>query len=175
MAAQAAPAGAPTQPNLTSVKADFVPGEKTLFYDDFTDIAGDEPPPHWKVRGGSVELRVGGDIRQSEVIKDRITMTPNIKGGLPPNFTFETEVMFDETADVRSVWFIHDQTWDGPNGPEAALRVYLQRQNDELYAEVNHAGKDVAEQLGHTSLPVDFSQPFKEAIRIQNGRLRVYV
>jgi hypothetical protein len=38
------------QPDLTTVKADFAPGEKTLFYDDFTDMAGDEPPPHWRVR-----------------------------------------------------------------------------------------------------------------------------
>ena len=46
-----------SQPNLTAVKSDFVPGNKLIFYDDFTDMRGDEPPPHWKVRGGTAELR----------------------------------------------------------------------------------------------------------------------
>ena len=41
------------QPNLTSVKAEFIPGDKVIFYDDFSDMDGDEPPPHWKVRGGA--------------------------------------------------------------------------------------------------------------------------
>jgi len=50
-------AGSSSQPNLTAVKSDFVPGDKLIFYDDFTDMRGDEPPPHWKVRGGTAELR----------------------------------------------------------------------------------------------------------------------
>jgi hypothetical protein len=52
------------QPELKSAKIEFIPGEKTIFYDDFTDMAKDEPPPHWKVREGTVELEVGGDLRE---------------------------------------------------------------------------------------------------------------
>ena len=43
---------------------DFVPGERTVFYDDFSDMAPDEPPPHWKLRDHAVELRMGGGIRE---------------------------------------------------------------------------------------------------------------
>jgi hypothetical protein len=68
--AQSAPA-ASDQPNLTAVKADFIPGEKTLFYDDFSDMTGDEPPPHWKVRGIATQLRVGGGVRQLTAVGDR--------------------------------------------------------------------------------------------------------
>jgi hypothetical protein len=52
------------QPELKSAKIEFIAGEKTIFYDDFTDMAKDEPPPHWKVREGRVELKAGGDVRE---------------------------------------------------------------------------------------------------------------
>ena len=42
--ASAPQAGAPAQPDLTAVKTDFVPGEKTIFYDDFSDMAAGDAP-----------------------------------------------------------------------------------------------------------------------------------
>ena len=55
-AAAATPADvASGQPDLTVVKAEFIPGDKVVFADDFSDMAGDEAPPHWKVRGGMAE------------------------------------------------------------------------------------------------------------------------
>ena len=63
--AAAAPAPAPAppaggdQPNLVASKIDFIPGEKTIFFDDFSDMGIDEPPPHWRVRGDAVEMREG--------------------------------------------------------------------------------------------------------------------
>ena len=38
---------------------DFVPGEKAVFYDDYTDMAKGAAPPHWKVRGGAAKLNPG--------------------------------------------------------------------------------------------------------------------
>lgn len=182
--AVAAPAPAPAaaalaaqgaaQPDLTAVRADFVPGEKVIFYDDFTDMAGDEPPPHWKVRGGSVALKVGAGIRQLTVMADRISLTPNIKG-LPKNFTLETEMKFDNPVDVRSVWYIHDNTWESPTGPPATLRVFLQTQTGGLNVQVEQHVKGETEDLGSTSVSVDFNRPVKEAIWIQDGRLRIYI
>lgn len=52
------------QPDLKAAKIEFVPGEKTMFMDDFSDMAADEPPPHWRVRNGAIELRTGGNLRQ---------------------------------------------------------------------------------------------------------------
>jgi len=167
-------AGATQQPELTTVKADFIPGDKTIFYDDFTDMEGDEPPPHWKVRGGAVALKVGAGIRQLTVMTERARLTPMLQG-LPKNFTVETEVRFDQPQDTRSTWYLHDKTWDGPNGPEAALRVVLQSQGDSLRVAVRHSGKEGVEDIADTSVPVDFNQPVKEAIWVQNGRLRVYI
>jgi len=112
----AAPAA---QPDLTTVKADFIPGDKTIFYDDFSDMEGDEPPPHWKVRDGAVALKVGAGIRQLTIMSGRMRLTPMLKG-LPKNFTVETEVKFDDPGDTRSIWYFHDKTWSGPGGAYAA-------------------------------------------------------
>jgi outer membrane protein OmpA-like peptidoglycan-associated protein len=78
---------------------------------------------------------------------------------------------FDNPEDTRSPWYVYDKTWDGPLGPEAALCMWLDAKTDVLLVRVRHSGEDLAD----TSLPVDFSQPVKEAIWIQNGRVRVYI
>jgi len=37
---------ASAQPEMTTLKSTFVPGDKTIFFDDFTDITADSVPPH---------------------------------------------------------------------------------------------------------------------------------
>ncbi len=164
------------QPDLTAVKSDFIPGDKTIFLDDFTDMIGDEPPPHWKVRDGSVALKVGTGIRQLTIMSGRLRLTPMLQG-LPKNFTVETEVQFDNPQDSRSVWYFHDKTWQGPGGADAALRVWLAARSDSLYVALRHSigNSGKTEDLGDTTIPMKYDQPIKENIWIQNGRLRIYI
>ena len=162
--AQSAPA-APDQPNLTAVKADFIPGEKTLFYDDFSDMTGDEPPPHWKVRGIATQLRVGGGVRQLTAVGDRGRLTPNIKV-IPKNFTLEGEMKFEEPGDLRSNWFFLSKT-----ASEYDLRLILQSHGDNLVVKL----ATIREELASVEPAVDFAQPVKFALWVQNGRIRVYV
>jgi OOP family OmpA-OmpF porin len=166
-AAASAPA-APGQPDLTAVKADFIPGDKTIFYDDFTDMTGDEPPPHWKVRGTVAELQVGNGIRQLAVKGETVTLTPNLTG-LPKNFTMEADLTIgagDPGTRPENGW--HFLTKGGGD----ALLVYgKQEAGKEWYLKVT----DGAEQLGEATLPVDWSQMVKLALWVQNGRLRLYV
>ncbi|MBZ5725973.1 MAG: OmpA family protein [Acidobacteriia bacterium] len=163
MAAQAAPQAA-GQPDLTAVKADFVPGEKVIFYDDFTDMTGDEPPPHWKVRGGAVTLKVGGGVRQLTAT-DRTELTPNLKG-IPKNFTLETEVKFDNPGDLRSVWSFHPK-----DGGEEGLYVWTQTHGTGLVVHL----KTLHDEIGEAEPEPDFSKPIKMALWVQNGRVRFYV
>jgi len=163
------------QPDLTTVKADFIPGDKTIFYDDFTDMAGDEPPPHWKVRDGSVALKVGAGIRQLTIMSGRLRLMPMLKG-LPKNFTAETEVQFDNPQDARSVWYFHDKTWSGPGGAYAALQVFMSARSDSLFVSVRQGLPDGrVDDLAATTIPMKYDQPVKENIWIQNGRLRIYI
>jgi OOP family OmpA-OmpF porin len=152
-----------SQPNLTEVKSDFVPGEKTIFFDDFSDMAGDEPPPHWKVRGGSFALKTGEGIRQLTT-SSTATMIPNLSG-LPKNFTVEAELKFDNPGDFRSIWTLKSR-----NGIDA-LRLFTQTQNDNFFVRLN-VGE---EELGTKSIQVNWNDPVKLDWWLQNGRLRVYV
>ena len=132
--ASVAPAGSPPsaapaspgvsggdQPNFTALKAEFVPGEKTIFFDDFSDMAGDDAPPHWKIRGATPELRVAGITRELALIGDRYDIYPNITG-LPKNFTMEWDMTCEKGTVTNTNgcgginWYFHDKTGrDGIN------------------------------------------------------------
>lgn len=151
------------QPNLTAVKSDFVPGDKVILYDDFTDMAGDEPPPHWKVRGGTAELRVGEGIRQLTMTAQKTTLSPNVTG-LPANFTMEADVVFKG------------------HGARTGWRFFDQKGKDILYvsASVNYTNYSLTirhgtETLIDEQIPMDWNKPVKQALWLQNGRMRFYV
>jgi outer membrane protein OmpA-like peptidoglycan-associated protein len=157
------------QPILTAVKADFVPGEKVIFFDDFSDMVGDEPPPHWKVRGGTAALQTGGTIRQLTAGKGEFTLTPNIKGPLPKNFTFETEVMYEsaDRGDSRTSKWVFTMK----NDSKYPLELYTHARFTELTWEFKSSG----ELLGSGILKPDLKQPFRYALWVQNGRVRLYI
>lgn len=158
-AGTAAPGG---QPQLSSIKIDFIPGEKTIFYDDFSDMAQDEPPPHWKLRGNPVELRIGGGIRELYADKSVELTSPSFKA--PPNFTFE--VVFTNRGEMQ--WNMRDK-------------------NDNTVLEFNVRGEDDGKQidasilwsdhgaLGDGKVDADNSQPNTFALWVQQGRLRAYL
>jgi outer membrane protein OmpA-like peptidoglycan-associated protein len=118
-----------------------------------------------------VALKTGDGIRQLTIMGERVRLTPMLKS-LPTNFTVETEVKFDDASDVRMVWYLYDKSWEGPNGPDAALRVWMSAEGENLTVELRHG---VDGNLANAAPEVDFKQPVKVALWIQNGRLRVYV
>ena len=164
-AAQPAAGEAPAsqQPNLTAVKADFIPGEKAVFFDDFTDMAGDEPPPHWKVRGGTAELRVGQGVRQLALRGRNMQLTPNLTA-LPVNFTMEAEVTYSVHGNVTA-WTFFDK-----KGKE--VMFFRAARN---YNQLDVHYKVGAEQIINQGYPTKFDQPVKQALWCQNGRLRLYI
>jgi outer membrane protein OmpA-like peptidoglycan-associated protein len=167
-AAPVAPPAAAAQPNFTLMKDDFVPGEKTLFYDDFTDMAGDDAPPHWRVRGASMLLKSAGNLRQltTPPSADRAFLRPNLKG-LPKNFTVEADVKFETEGDNRVMWHFREKGKE--SGPDALfIRCDMEAPNLHIMTYVND------EQLAQVNAETDFSQPFRLRLWIQNGRLRIY-
>jgi outer membrane protein OmpA-like peptidoglycan-associated protein len=167
-AAASSTAGGSAQPELKSVKIDFVPGEKTVFYDDFSDAAEDEPPPHWKVRGDPIELRVGGGIRQlTNIGHSNLTSAPI---DFPASFTVEMEIKFPTKSESwpGTTWVF--QTKDG----QGAARLMLISHPDSHT--VTFAADDSKDRLGGKDVPnIDFNQPIHAALWSQNGRFRVYV
>lgn len=159
--AAAAGGAAGAQPELKSVRIDFVPGEHTIFYDDFSDWAEDEPPPHWKVRGAPVELRTGAGIRELYSAADSSQSTPPI--AVPANFTLEMErtgtgdldVEFRDKDENKCLEFDAFQAED-----KSGLRYTV---------------ADTKERLGTAVVPVDFTRPLEVALWVQQGRVRAYL
>jgi hypothetical protein len=161
--APAANPGASAQPNFTAMKDDFIPGEKIILYDDFTDMAPDEAPPHWKVRGSAVTLLASGALRQLNV-GNRTTLTPSIKN-YPKNFTVEQDMVWGP----KGCEFLWD-FFSAKDHSNQALRVSGGTDQESIRV---GAGTN-KEALFDIYIPVNWHAPIKTAIWLQNGRLRVY-
>ncbi len=161
---QAPPTSPAAQPELTAVKSTFVPGDKTIFYDDFTDMTADSALPHFKIRGSAPELREGGGIRQL-TITQRGSIFPNLTA-LPKNFTYEAELKFD-----------------GPG--RAITTLILSSKNKEYFHLMTQATPSIMDQvasmrapyqeLGRKRAATDRNEPMKVALWVQNGRIRAFV
>jgi len=148
------------QPELKSAKIEFVPGERTIFFDDFSDMVADEPPPHWKVRDGKVELKMGGNVR--ELYNDGGVQLTSPKITVPSNFTFELVW----TGGGETTWVFRDK--DG----EEALHVMVRGEDDGMSASTSVSAK---EQLGEGMIMTDTSKPVTFALWAQQGRVRAYL
>jgi OOP family OmpA-OmpF porin len=100
----AAAGGATTAPTAEAYgnRYDFVPGDKVLVFDDFSDTDVGEYPAKWTIKGGggnSLEVVQVGDRR---FLKSRYSATNQgsaqtwlryeIKGDMPKNFTIEYDM-----------------------------------------------------------------------------------
>ena len=157
-----APAGG-SQPNFTVLKDDFIPGNKLLLYDDFTDMEPDEAPPHWKVWGTPVMLMGVGASRQIAV-GERTYMTPLIEG-FPQNFTVEADLALDPKLGGEFAWFFYK---DKSNNDVLRLGVTAREGDFRFVAATDK------EALMDANFPVSIAQPIKAAIWVQNGRVRAY-
>ena len=154
------------QPVFTTLKADFVPGEKTIFYDDFTDMGPGDAPLHFKSRGAAPELRAAGDVRQLTVVENG-SLFPNLTS-LPPNFTFEAETMFDAPRGIARIYVL----FFSKEREAAALMLGVRATS----ADVTVSRKlPKYEELGRKPLKLNLAAPAKLALWVQDGRLRFFL
>jgi OOP family OmpA-OmpF porin len=162
-----AQAAAPDQqPDLKASTIEFIPGEKTVFFDDFSDMAEDEPPPHWKLRDRAVELRTGGAIRQLTAVCPAKPSLSSDGFTFPKNFTVEIEAAF--AAEGPSMTFL---AWpkdvDCCEAPTWKIEMSP--------SEVDFFGPK-EDKIGSMSLrPPAVNQSIKAALWVQDGRVRGYV
>jgi len=154
---------ATNQPDLKSAKIEFVPGEKTIFYDDFSDMAADEPPPHWKVREAKVELKTGGSVRELYGGGDQSPTLTSPLFTVSQNFT--TELVW--TGGGEMIWRFLDKD------NEAMLNATVRGEEDGQTVNIRIEAKD--QQLGEATLPADTSKPVLFALWAQQGRVRGYI
>jgi outer membrane protein OmpA-like peptidoglycan-associated protein len=167
----AGPGSSAGQPNLTAVKSDFVPGDRLIFYDDFTDMGGDESPPHWKVRGGTAELRTGDQVRQLTLTTHGMTISPNVKA-LPKNFTLEADYLFGPHGGNGNgvIWSFRR---DPGGSPTMTINVLVQEGGTRIAASAGPI--DQTESIGDKVVKVNQQQPIFLALWVQDGRIRIYL
>jgi OmpA-OmpF porin, OOP family len=146
---------------------DFVPGEKMLLYDDYTDMPRGAAPPHWKARGAAMRL-VDGRLTAAT---GESTLWPNITKW-PSNFTIEMDVDLKKATnpDIPPrnfdwTFLVGEDTWTmhigfGLNAEGGC----------EMLMEIADPGENQ-----RSPCKVQADKPNKFAIWCQDGRLRAYV
>ena len=152
------------QPEMTTLKSTFIPGDKTIFYDDFTDMTADDAPPHFKVRGAAPALQAAGDVRQL-AITQRGSIFPNITS-LPKNFTYEVELKVDKPVRCISTLIL--------SAGEKQILQFVTSAMPNLADQIVSLRAPYQE-LGRTRFAVNWNEPVKIALWVQNGRLRVFL
>jgi len=101
--AQSATPGASEDMSLYT-KFDFVPGDKVIFYDDFSSEEMGEFPSRWRLDEGVFEVAKQGG-KNYILCTDRGSIRPKIATGpLPPKYTIEME-FYVKGGDTRGHWF----------------------------------------------------------------------
>lgn len=160
------PAAASDQPDLKASKIEFVPGEKTVFFDDFSDMVEDEPPPHWKLRDGVVELRTGAGIRQLTAVCPIKPSLSSASFTFPKNFTVEIEAAFGSEAPSMT-FLAWPKDVDCCQAPTWKIEITPNS--------VSFLGPK-EDKIGTMNLrPPSVNQPIKVALWVQEGRARGYV
>lgn len=155
------------QPELSTVRAEFVPGDRTLFFDDFSDMTAGQAPARFKVRGGAPELRAGGNIAQLTATATGVLM-PNL-AALPRNFTYESELALEV-----------------PKGWASTTLLLMSKEKEALawLVRVNPSGSFTTvlstkvpkfEEFGRKSATLSLAAPVRLWLWIQDGRLQVFV
>jgi OmpA-OmpF porin, OOP family len=154
------------QPQLVGAKIDFIPGEKTVFNDDLSDMPPGEPPPHWKTRGGAAELFMGGGIRELRPTAATFVTLISQPIGFPQNFTFEAVFT---GRDGTSEWSFLTRD------EKPVLHMFLRLGTDgkEIDLDTVEAPPEVLGRGDWT--PMDTINPVQLAVWAQQGRVRVYL
>jgi len=86
----------------TYSKFDFVPGEKIIVDDDFTQDAIGDFPGKWNTNSGGEIVTVNGQSGRWLMISKKGRFLPEYIGDLPENFTLQFNLMSNENFDFYS-------------------------------------------------------------------------
>jgi OOP family OmpA-OmpF porin len=157
-----APTIAAGQPEMKSAAIDFIPGERTIFFDDFTDVGADDIPPHWPVHDGKIEMRPREGSRPEMYAPESVALTspPMI---VPANFTFQSEWIGGG-----------EMEWNFRNGKTIVLTAVVHADSENKFASVQILSADGGA-LGSGKISADTSKPIEFALWAQQRRMGVYL
>jgi outer membrane protein OmpA-like peptidoglycan-associated protein len=123
--------GSPAKISSVSTKFDFVPGDKVLFFDDFTQDELGEFPARWKLGQGTFEVVEADKERWLRLASadGRIRMKLPASGPLPEFWTLEFDFLGEEpmasALTVRGMGNGDHPAWEAvfPQGQSMAFRT----------------------------------------------------
>ncbi len=172
-------------------KFDFVPGEKTIFSDDFSDTDVGEFPRKWHLTGPKGRNNVAIEVVEYQG-KRFMRSTPsskgqgqaestqyirlNQKGDLPQRFTIEFDALFSHAyasnTKFPNIYFLlllsDDKTWPGYTGKQAGKLRLSGIENQSLNTQTNLNMQD--DKIHHISVSVNgtFVKAYIDNMRVIN-------
>ncbi len=166
-------------PEGISGKFDFIPGEKIIFFDDFTNDPIGEFPAKWN-------SNIGGDIVVSESVAGKWlrmkaqggNYIPELDMKFPDNVTIEFDVLINDNADF-AVTYYSEQKYDinsfGVPG-EAGSEVMLSWASPEFKSYSTNESDEGKEILSsNDQFPLPINKVTHVSIWIQKNRYRLYL
>ena len=127
-------------------KFDFVPGDKVIFYDDFSSEEMGEFPSRWRLDEGVFEVAKQGG-KNYILCTDKGSIRPKIAAGaLPPKYTIEME-FFIKGGDTRGHWFFI-KWYDGEGQEIGNFNI-----QDKINTHLRLLNKDIASKELSAPLP----------------------
>lgn len=161
-ASAATPTSAAAQPEMKSAPIEFIPGERTIFFDDFSDTGADAIPPHWPVREGKLELRLKEGASPEIYAPDNVSLT-SPEFVVPANFTFEAEWIGGGVME-----------WNFRNGKTIVLTAVVHSDTDAKSASVQILAAD-GSTLGSGRISTDTSKPIEFELLAQQRKMGAYL
>jgi OOP family OmpA-OmpF porin len=156
------PTSPAAQPVMKSTAVEFIPGERTIFFDDFSDIGADEVPSHWAAHDGKFEVRTREGVPPEMYAADNASLTsPPLT--VPANFTFELNWAGGGVME-----------WNFRNGKTVVLTAVVHADIDTKSASVQIMGADGGT-LGSGKITADTSKPIVFALWAQQRKMGVYL
>ena len=155
----AEPGEAPPAGELYGNRFDFVPGDKVLVYDDFSDTDVGEYPAKWTIKdagGNQIEVVQIGERRflKARYAKEHQQSASTwlryaIKGDMPKNFTIEFDL---DLGGPFGVMFSKHRAWGGQE-------INIRAKEDDPVHTTNASGKlSVKSGIHHVSIAVSGTQ-----------------
>ncbi len=157
------PTIAAAQPEMKSAAIDFIPGERTIFFDDFSDIGTDDIPSHWPAHEGKLDLRTPKDgVPPERYATENVALTSPAMI-VPANFTFELEWTGGGTME-----------WNFRNGKTIVLTAVVHADTGANFASVQLLGADGGA-FGSGKISADTSKPIEFELWSQQRKMGAYL
>ncbi|GAA4313238.1 OmpA family protein [Compostibacter hankyongensis] len=157
-------------------KFDFIPGERLLFYDDFSvDHKGDFPA-QWNTNGSGEVVVLSGTEGRWLAIPDHTISFPEINGKLPENFTVEFDLFYPAGLRRPPVTFGFSANPDPSKGGVAYKKLFYflihHAENKVIYGTNVYGGQGISKEYTANAMA---GKIIRVSIAVNGKRIRLYL